>query len=426
MNITLHRLRTLLPALGVVTCLAIPATALAQQQGPNDDPIVDPPATCGVGLLPDCPDLTPAPAPPAAPAPAPAPDPRGVDPNQANPLLNYRWYVDKVWTPQYKQYKHYLRRGEKYKASLVGKIALQPQFKWFGRWNENDKGGTAASIRGYLERAQEEMPGTVAQIVTLRGQSKGCGPRYSGGGAREDERTKKWYRDLARGIGSSRVVIGFEPDSLGTIDCLAKSRRKARLEVLKYAVDQLSALPAATVYLEAGASDWEPASRTAKQLRMIGIGKVRGFMLNVTHYDWTAENIKHGRDISRRVGGKPFIISTSFNGRGPVHYKRWISHKKHLWRRVTVWCHPLRRGLGIAPTAQTNQSKVDGYFYIGRPGFSGGSCNGGPLPVGSWYEKRALMFGRYATSWVRPPARSKFGFGRGLSLKSFAGDQLQR
>ncbi len=222
------------------------------------------------------------------------------------------------------------------------------------------------------------------------------------------------------------MVIGFEPDSIGTIDCLAKHRRQARIDLLRYGVDVLSALPAATIYIEGGASDWEPAARTAKLLRLIGVAKVRGFMLNVTHYDWTANNIRHGLDISSRVGGKPFIISTSFNGRGPVHFRRWISRRRHLWRRVTVWCHPLRRGLGIAPTTRTHHPKVDGYFYIGRPGYSGGSCNGGPLPVGSWYGKRALMFGRWATNWIRPPRGTRFGHPRGLSLKAVAGDQLSR
>ena len=238
----------------------------------------------------------------------------------------------------------------------------------------------------------------------MRAQAKQCHRRYSGGGPAEDARTRDWYRDFARGVGDSRIIIGFEPDSLGTLDCQARKPPQARLDLLRYGVDVLSQLPNATIYLEAGASDWEPAKRTAKQLRYIGIAKVRGFMLNTTHYDWTANNIRHGRDISRRTGGKPFIISTAFNGRGPVYYKRWINRRKHLWRRVTVWCHPQRRGLGIPPTTQTDDSKVDAYLYIGRPGFSGGSCNGGPLPIGSWFEERALMFGRNATNWLRPPA----------------------
>ena len=253
-----------------------------------------------------------------------------------------------------------------------------------------------------------------------------CNPHYTGGGRKEDARTRKWYRKFAGAVGDARVVIGFEPDSLGTVDCLAKSRRKARIAMLRYGVDTLSQLPNATVYIEAGASDWETATgRTAKQLRYVGISKVRGFMLNVTHYDWTGNNIQHGLEISRMVGGKHFIISTSFNGRGPVHYKRWINRRKHLWRRVTVWCHPLKRGLGIAPTTQTHHPLADGYFYIGRPGFSGGSCNGGPLPIGSWFSDRAVMFGPYATNWLRPPPRHEQRAFQALLARSvgFCGDR---
>ena len=46
-----------------------------------------------------------------------------------------------------------------------------------------------------------------------------------------------------------------------------------------------------------------------KQLRIIGIHKVRGFMLNVTHHDWTRANVQHGLEISRMVGGKPFVVT---------------------------------------------------------------------------------------------------------------------
>jgi endoglucanase len=187
----------------------------------------------------------------------------------------------------------------------------------------------------------------------------------------------------------------------------------------------LSKLPNATIYLEAGASDWEPATRTVRQLHYIGIEKVRGFMLNVTHYDWTRDNIIHGLQISRMTGGKPFVVSTAFNGRGPVYYRRWISRRRHKWRTINVSCHPLRRGLGIPPTTSTSNSKVDAYLWIGRPGYSGGRCNGGPLPVGSWWPKRALMFARNRTGWERPPPGSRFGWFRHFSLRALAGDQLR-
>ena len=198
---------------------------------------------------------------------------------------------------------------------------------------------------------------------------------------------RAWYRNLARAIGGDRVVIAFEPDSVGTIDCLARSRRDDRLRLLRYGVDALSRLPGATIYLEAGASDWEPARRTAKKLRKIGISKVRGFMLNVTHYDWTAANIRHGIDLSRRLGGKHFVINTSQNGRGPVHYKAANG------RRINIWCNPGMRGLGPAPTTATSHPLVDAYLWINRPGYAQ-SCQGRKI---DWYRPgahaRALRHG---------------------------------
>jgi endoglucanase len=362
----------------------------------------------------------------AAPTAAAQLDPRGVDPLSPNPLVGAQWFVDKTWAPQYDQYQRYARRGQAGNATLMAKIALQPQFKWFGRWNQDDKGGTYGAARNYVERVQEEQPGSVPQIAILRHQGKACHKRYTAGGVAEDQRTMRWYEQFAAGIGDARVVIGFEPDSLGTIDCLAPSRRKARLDMLRHGVDVLSKLPNATIYVEAGASDWEPAARTAKQLNYIGVHKVRGFMLNVTHEDWTAANVRHGLEISRLTGGKHFIVNTSDNGRGPVHYRRWISRKPKIWRRVTVWCHPLKRGLGPAPTATPSlrPDKVDGYFYIGRPGYSGGSCNGGPLPIGSWFEGRALDMARNATEWVSQPPGYVNGWPSGsYTARQLAGDQ---
>ena len=90
------------------------------------------------------------------------------------------------WSVQYNQYRSYLRRGQRGSAALVGEIALQPQFKWFGRWNARQRGGTASVVRRYLERVQEEQPGSVPQMAILRHQGKACNPRYSAGGTAED------------------------------------------------------------------------------------------------------------------------------------------------------------------------------------------------------------------------------------------------
>jgi endoglucanase len=351
-------------------------------------------------------------------APVAAADPRGVDPAAPNPLAGERWFVDHD-QPSWRAWRFYRARGMRGKEALMWTIAREPKFRWFGRFNRPAR----KAVRDYIERARSV--GQVPLLATLRHQGRQCNSRYQGGGPREDARTRAWFRAFASAIGRSRVVIAFEPDSVGTVKCLARSRRKARLRLLRYGVDHLSKLPNATIYLEATASDWVPAHRVAKALRIIGIHKVRGFMLNATHYDWTGRNIGYGLDVSRRVGGKPFIISTHFNGRGPVHYRRRVGRRS---LRINVHCHPRHRGLGIPPTTATAHPKVDAYMWVGRPGYSGGSCNGGPLPVGTWWPARALSLARNATTLLGPPPRTRYGWPRGrFSLLDVAGrDNLRR
>jgi len=340
-------------------------------------------------------------------------DLRGVDPSSPNPLVGTKYFVDRM-EPAYESWRNWTRSGETTKADTIWRLAREPRFRWFGRFTSPNM---QKKVRGFLDRVQCDQPGAVPLMAVMRHLGNVCNGRYLAGGAAEDRRTMKWYDDFAEVVGDERVVIAFEPDSLGTIDCLAPHRRDDRLRVLKYGVDVLSKLPNASIYLEAGASDWEAAKRTSKQLKKIGIHKVRGFVLNVTHHDWTRNNIRHGIDISRRVGGKPFIISTSYNGRGPLHYRHWINRAQHMWKRVNVWCHPGLRGLGTAPTTATSHPLVDAYMYVNRPGYSAGSCNGGPLPVGTWWPDRGLMYAQYATSWEAPPSGTKHGHYKRYSLR---------
>jgi endoglucanase len=323
----------------------------------------------------------------AAAATAQGPQAPGAD--DPNPLVGLGWFIDKEWGIPWHKYLAARHSGDRRKAALIYNIASHPQFKWFGRWDVRKYGSAGRSIRQYLERVEKTTPGAVGQVATFFHQGDRCSPTYTGGGAAGDRLYRRTIRSFARGVGSHRVVIAFEPDSLGTVDCLAKSRRRARLRTLAYGVEQLSRLPNATVYLDAGASDWEPVARTVRKLRAIGVSRVRGFMLNATHMDWTANAIRYGRAISRRIGGKHFIVNTSDNGNGPLH--------RHVGgRRITIWCNPPNSALGTPATTSTADPLADAYFWVNRPGTSHGSCNGGPLPVGSWWEARALARARRA------------------------------
>jgi endoglucanase len=414
----MSRIRFLLLTLALAAAFPAAASAQSYATGRLVDPaLVSPPEyipAAPVGEYPEDWAKCVAQTNPVWPTAPPGIDARGVDPALPNPLLGQRFFLDRL-EPAYMQWVRWKRAGQTSKAATIWTLAREPRFRWFGKFT---RPRMQKKIRGYLDRVQCDQPGTVPLMVVMRHQGKGCSGTYRAGGEAEDRRTMKWYDDFAESVGDARVVIGFEPDSLGTVDCLARDRRQDRLDVLRYGVDRLSQLPNATIYLEAGASDWEAASRTAKQLRYIGISKVRGFMLNVTHHDWTRNNIQHGLEISRMVGGKHFIINTSYNGRGPLHYKKWLNRAQHKWRRINVWCHPGLRGLGPAPTTATSHPLVDAYMYINRPGYSAGSCNGGPLPVGTWWAERGLMYAQYATDWESPPRGTVHGHYRHYSLKA--------
>jgi len=149
-------------------------------------------------------------------------DARGVAPAAANPLAGTTWYVD-PFEHAWHYWGAYSRRGKSHEAALMWKVASQPRFRWFGRWTRHGP-ALVKKVRSYLDEAACRQPGAIPLMAVLRGQSKKCGGGYTGGDRAEDGRTRVWYRRFAKAVGARRVVIAFEPDSLGTIDCLTRRR----------------------------------------------------------------------------------------------------------------------------------------------------------------------------------------------------------
>lgn len=328
-------------------------------------------------------------------------DARGTGPGSPNPLVGLNWFVDTHWHPAWRTYNAW-SHSRPADAQQILKIARQPQFRWFGRWDRN----IHAKVTYYFKKIDRMQPGAVPGMTILRaqsapsrppnrrtGRSPNAGRGYDRGPA-EDRAYQRWIRDFASAVGHRRVVIAFEPDRIGSLNLLSRRARRAQMRGMRKAVDILSGLPNATIYLEGGASDWRPARRTAGQLRYLGIHKVRGFMLNATHFDWTSRNIRHGLKISRMVGGKPFVVSTHQNGRGPQHYWRRVGGHR---RRINMWCNPRNTALGSPPTTSTGHPRVDAYLWIGRAGYSGGRCRGGPRH-GTFWPEYALSAAR-RTPW---------------------------
>ncbi|MYS70978.1 endoglucanase, partial [Streptomyces sp. SID5926] len=152
-----------------------------------------------------------------------------------------------------------------------------------------------------------------------------------------------------------------------------------RYDLLKGAVTKLGALKNTKVYLDAGNAGWGHPDQIFDPLKRAGVDQADGFAVNVSNFYTTEDSIAYGKQLSAKVGGKPFVIDTSRNGNGP--YTEGAPDER--------WCNPPGRALGETPTTKTADPLVDAYLWVKRPGESDGECKGGPK-AGQWYPEYAL------------------------------------
>lgn len=262
-------------------------------------------------------------------------------------------------------------------ARMIEKIASHSSATWFGGWKAGH-----ASFYAYVKARVAEIAadGSLPVLVAYNIPYRDCG-QHSAGGAKSAAAYADWVRNLKRGIGKRRAVVILEPDALAGLSCLSQARRRQRVSLLRAAVRTLTSQPSISVYIDAGNEAWQSPRKIAQRLREVGIGRARGFALNVSNFYFTGDERAYGHRVSALVGGKPFVIDTSRNGRGPAP-----GH---------AWCNPPGRGLGQPATADTGDRLVDAYLWIKLPGESDGTCRGGPSS-GKWWLQYALGLARRA------------------------------
>nr|WP_202446796.1 glycoside hydrolase family 6 protein [Streptomyces sp. SID5468] len=297
--------------------------------------------------------------------------------------------TSRVWT----------ERGREDDAELLGRMAAQPTAVWLGD-------------RDPLERARAvtraaALEGRVPVLVAYDIPHRDCG-QYSRGGAPDGRAYRRWIRRLAAGVGVRRAIVVLEPDAVAqwVTGCPAAERDgESRLALLADAVRTLKALPATSVYLDAGNAGWVPdPARIAPALREAGVAEADGFALNVSNFQTTRVSRRYGRRLSRLLGGAHYVIDTSRNGRGPAD-----GRGDGPAAGEEGWCNPPDRALGAAPTTDTGDPLIDAYLWIKVPGESDGACRGGP-PAGQWWSEYALGLARAARHGGRRAASGGGGF----------------
>ncbi|MFE9643559.1 glycoside hydrolase family 6 protein [Streptomyces sp. NPDC006365] len=267
------------------------------------------------------------------------------------------------------QVSTFTEEGKKKEAELIQKIAAQPTGEWVTPESAEDE------ARGFTEAA--EKADRDALLVVYNIPHRDCG-QFSQGGAADGNAYREFIDQVAGGIGDRNATVILEPDALlHVVDgCTAEEFHQERLDLLKGAVEKLSSLENTKVYLDAGNAGSNP-SDLYDPLKRAGIDQADGFSVNVSNFYTTEDSTQYGKELSAKIGNKPFVIDTSRNGNGPYT------------EGEDPWCNPPGRALGEEPTTKTGDDLVDAYLWVKRPGESDGTCRGGPK-AGEWWPEYAL------------------------------------
>ncbi len=267
---------------------------------------------------------------------------------------------------------------------ILGNLALKPLTQSLGFWDPT--AGVAQAAEEMIAETTGGNPNVLSQLSTFVLNPWEGGACTGSWNVPADE---AWYRAMASGIGSARTFVIVQVDSPFMI-CTPRSAPET---ITAYGAEKLSALRHTTVYLDAGAAEWESAPKMAALLIRCGIRHVRGFALNDTQYGATSLELTYGAAIvaalhADGVTGKHFIINTDENGQ--PYLAGQVSGESNDTPRCSTPTQTLCQRTGIPPTtdvanaewrlpaaaAEIAGSDADAYVWSGQPwAVNGGGLN---------------------------------------------------
>lgn len=280
---------------------------------------------------------------------------------------------------------------------LLAKEALRPNVQWLGAWipNRSAAGAARAIIRDF------GGPQNLSQIAIFRldpWEGGACHRSITGAAASS---YRRWIDNFAQGVGSARLLIVLQPD-LPFALC-ANHRGLADLRLVAYAARRLSALPGASVYIDAGAGDYASPGDARYLLEQAGVRYTRGFALNTTHSDALGRELDYGAQLVRMLGadripGRHFVINTAQNGQPFTNY-----FYQHRGLQAPLCANRRQHAcvtLGVPPGPDVAKARwrlssahrsiarrlCDGYVWDSRPWLVNGA---GPLSL-----RKALQMAR--------------------------------
>jgi glycosyl hydrolase family 6 len=276
-----------------------------------------------------------------------------------------------------------------YTVNLLEKIAQQPEPQRFSLYSA---GGGPGAIFSQVQKIFcgniTADPGSIPLITTFLLYQTGFGSKgYC-------ETTKqilanrpnfqRQVNEMAAGIENRPAVAFLELDAIGASRCMEQNGALGEWEAnMRYEIRKVSSLPHTVVYIEGGYSDGNDPQYTAMVLKAVQMPRLRGFFTNDTHINWPINEVRWGEQVSRLMGGMPFVINTADSGQGPKLNPHPVTQGNE------DLCNPPGRGIGIRTTTNTGFPNLDAFLWMHPPGNSSGPCNGG-TPSGTFWLHRAL------------------------------------
>jgi endoglucanase len=244
-------------------------------------------------------------------------------------------------------------------------------------------------VHSYISNMTGGNDGVLAQLAVFRlkpWEQQAC-TSLPGAAAQASYRT--WIDNAAAGIGASRVALILQPDLPFALCGSRHIGSSIQLALVRYAAARLSALAHTTVYIDAGAGDWESVSQAVWLLRRAGVRYTRGFSVNDTHFDSTGNELRFGASVvaalaREGIRGRHFVINTAENG-SPFQFWKFHGHGDPPACGDTS--SRICATLGIPPTWRTADLRwglsrrersiasryADAYLWIGRPWLDNGA-----------------------------------------------------
>ena len=255
-------------------------------------------------------------------------------------------------------------RDYKEQYPLATKIFEKPVSFWYGERNGKEMEQIDYSLQRLLRRTAPQLP--VLVVYNMPNRDIG---QYSKGGAKTRESYLNFLQSFADGIGNSKPILIYEPDSLTHTGDMSTEDASSRMSLMKEGLQLLTDNCEALVYIDIGHSNWLSPEEAANLLNKVSNDKVRGFAVNVSNYRTTDESMEWSLKLCEHRPQDFFVIDTSRNGNGP---------------HGNEWCNPPGRSLGTPPTTDTGVEECDAFLWVKIPGESDGTGNGGPRAGKFW------------------------------------------